>query len=73
VKSRIFTPSSALPAWPKGLLVGFGSPPFLCAPFFARARAATFFGADFFFAAFALAFVFFRAMTLSPEILIGWN
>src|SRR5436190_19157333 len=26
VKSRIFTPSSALPAWPYGLVLGFGKP-----------------------------------------------
>src|SRR5258705_6307671 len=39
VKSRMRTPSSALPAPPHGLLLGFGRP----LPFFAA-----FFGADFF-------------------------
>jgi hypothetical protein len=51
VKSRIFTPSSALPAWPHGLLDGRGKPlatAFFAAGFFESFTA--FFGADFDFA-----------------------
>src|SRR5919106_6403877 len=51
VKSRIFTPSSALPAWPYGLAEGFGSP--LAAAFALDALAAGFF--DFSFTTFFVA------------------
>ncbi len=66
VKSRIFTPSSALPALPQGSVEGLGPPlPFFLAPFF---LAAIFFGRSFtifigagFFDAIFLAAVFFLA------------
>src|SRR4029077_13305819 len=69
VKSRIFTPSSALPAAPHGNVEGLGMPfPFFLAPlrfaavFFAGSLmtfflAADFLAATFFFAAFALVFL----------------
>ena len=61
VKSRMRTPSSALPAWPNGLLDGFGKP--FAAAFFAAGFLAFSFTTFFAVAldlgvAFVLAFVF---------------
>ena len=58
VKSRILTPSSALPAWPYGLLEGFGRPlPSAFAAGFFDFSFTTFFDAAF---DLALAFGFLR-------------
>src|SRR5512134_3408701 len=60
VKSRILTPSSALPAWPCGLRDGGGSPLFALAAGFFDLSATTFFDAALDLAStFALVFVFF--------------
>src|SRR3984893_7585231 len=72
VKSRMRTPSSALPAWPNGLVEGFGRPfvtAFFAACFFAF-RFTTFFEADFDFALdFTFDFLLFVAIVIPPLFL----